>query len=137
MEKLKGKDITKYKILKLAERSLSLNSSWKSFIEDLKKSGVKAKFSRVSEGKSMELSSLWVRFFMPNLRMILHFPTIKDFLNQMGVILLSICTAIFLFLVIYLDNDNRHQRQENQLLQQIEFYKTTALEGFQSSCILV
>lgn len=51
VEKLKGKDITKYKILKLAERSLRLNSSWKSFIEDMKKGGVQVRFSRDFGGK--------------------------------------------------------------------------------------
>lgn len=58
---------------------------------------------------------------------------VKAFLKQIGVILLSIFAVILLFLVIYLANDNRHQRQEKQLLQQIEIYKTTASESFQSS----
>ena len=58
---------------------------------------------------------------------------VKTFFKQIGVILLSIFAVILLFLVIYLANDNRHQRQEKQLLQQIEFYKTTASESFQSS----
>lgn len=58
---------------------------------------------------------------------------VKTFFKQMGVIFLSICTAILLFLVIYQANENRHQRRENQLLQQIELNKTTAPEGFQGN----
>ena len=41
------------------------------------------------------------------------------FAKQFGVILLSIFTAILLFLVIYLANDNHHIRQQNYFLNNV------------------
>ena len=42
---------------------------------------------------------------------------VLSFIKQFGVILLSIFTAILLFLVILLANDNQHLRQENQIIK--------------------
>ena len=42
---------------------------------------------------------------------------VKTFAKQFGVILLSIFTAILLFLVIYLANENRHLRHFETLLK--------------------
>lgn len=41
---------------------------------------------------------------------------VLSFIKRFGIILLSIFTAILLFLVIYLSNDNQHLRQENSCL---------------------
>ncbi|MCH5319093.1 MAG: hypothetical protein J1E38_05235 [Paramuribaculum sp.] len=51
---------------------------------------------------------------------------VLPFAKQFGVILLSIFTAILLFLVILLANDNNHLKHEYQYLKQIEPFKFTA-----------